>query len=472
MRPEGRTVLIVDDEPVKRTVMGEELAAAGYDVATAANPLEADRILADKSFDVIITDLRMPGQDGISFLRTLKSQQPDQVVIVMTAYGTVDSAVEAMKLGAFDYLQKPFTSEELMLKLDRLRHYQQLTEENKALRQQISSAGTDTRFIGQSEAIRKVLSKIHAVSDSDSTVLIEGESGTGKELVARLIHESSLRNKGPFISVACASLPETLIESELFGHEPGAFTDARTRRMGRFELAHTGTLFLDDIDDTPSLVQVKLLRVLQERRFERLGSEHSVSVNVRLIAATKHNLRRLVSDNNFREDLYYRLNVVPICLPPLRDRMEDIPLLVSYFLESISMRLGRDSLTMDQAAMDKLMRHSWPGNVRELEHIIEQVVTLTDKARITAHDIPLSFEQGSPSPPVQVNLQNLSEVDLQKVLDDVQAKIIHWAMDKCGGNLAKAAKQLGIPRSSLQYKLGKSGFPKLGDTKAADDFLT
>ena len=254
MKSGRRTILIVDDEPVKRTVMEEELSTVGYDVATASNPLEAERLLTDKSFDVIITDLRMPGQDGISFLRAVKAQQPDQVVIVMTAYGTVDSAVEAMKLGAFDYLQKPFTTEELMLKLDRIRHYQQLSEENKALRQQINSARTDTRLIGQSQAVREILSKIHAVSDTDSTVLIEGETGTGKELVATLIHESSYRNKGPFVSVACAALPETLIESELFGHEPGAFTDARTRRMGRFELAHNGTLFLDDVDDAPTSV--------------------------------------------------------------------------------------------------------------------------------------------------------------------------------------------------------------------------
>ena len=470
MKSGRRTILIVDDEPVKRTVMEEELSTVGYDVATAANPLEADRILTDKSFDVIITDLRMPGQDGISFLRTLKSQQPDQVVIVMTAYGTVDSAVEAMKLGAFDYLQKPFTTEELMLKLDRIRHYQQLTEENKALRQQINSARSETRLVGESEAVRGVLSKIHAVSDTDSTVLIEGESGTGKELVARLIHESSYRNTGPFVSVACASLPEPLIESELFGHEPGAFTDARTRRLGRFELAHTGTLFLDDVDDTPLSVQVKLLRVLQERSFERLGSERSMSVNVRLVAATKHNLRRLIANGDFREDLYYRLSVVPIHLPPLRDRMEDVPLLVSYFLESISMRLAKADIAIDQAAIHKLMRHSWPGNVRELEHIIEQVVTLTNKTRITADDIPLSPEAAGLGQPVQINLQNLSEVDLQKILDDVQAKLIHWAVAKCGGNLAKAARRLGLPRSSLQYKLGKLDFSNPEHIGRSDDF--
>ncbi len=472
MRPEGRTVLIVDDEPVKRTVMAEELSAAGYDVATVGNPLEAERILTDRSFDVIITDLRMPGQDGISFLRALKSQQPDQVVIVMTAYGTVDSAVEAMKLGAFDYLQKPFTTEELMLKLDRLRHYQQLTEENKALRQQISSAHSETRLIGQSEAMREVLSKIHAVSNTDSTVLIEGESGTGKELVARLIHESSYRSKGPFVSVACAALPENLIESELFGHEPGAFTGAGARRLGRFELAHTGTLFFDDIDDTPLVVQVKLLRVLQERQLERLGSERPISVNVRLIAATKHDLRRMVDKGKFRQDLYYRINVVPIHLPPLRDRMEDIPLLVSCFLERMSMRQGKDNIAIDQAAIDKLMHHSWPGNIRELEHIIEQVVTLTNKTRITADDIPLSPETAGPGQPVQVNLQHLGEVDLQKVLDEVQAKIIHWAVDKCGGNLARAAKRLGIPRSSLQYKLGKLDFSDPDHIERSDDYAT
>src|SRR3990172_9421848 len=326
MKTEGRKLLIVDDELVKRTVMGEELSTVGYDVTLAANPLEAESILVKKMIDAVITDLRMPGQDGLSFLRTIKSRQPDQAVIVMTAYGTVDSAVEAMKLGAFDYLQKPFATEELILKLDRLFRYRQLAEENKDLRRQISSTRAETRFIGQSDAAREVLSKIHAVSGTDTTVLIQGESGTGKELVARIIHESSYRSKGPFVSVACAALPETLIESELFGHEPGAFTGAGARRLGRFELSHTGTLFLDDVDDTPTAVQVKLLRVLQERRFERLGSEQSINVNIRLIAATKHNLRRLVDDGKLREDLYYRLNVIPVYLPPLRERMEDLPL--------------------------------------------------------------------------------------------------------------------------------------------------
>ena len=460
MKIKGRKLLIVDDELVKRTVMGEELSSVGYDVSLAANPLEAEPILTKKTFDVIITDLRMPGQDGISFLRALKERRAEQAVIVMTAYGTVDSAVEAMKLGAFDYLQKPFTSEELMLKLNRIFHYQQLAEENEALRQQISSSRTETRIIGQSGAIRKVLSKIHAVSGTDSTVLIEGESGTGKELVAKIIHESGYRSKGPFVSVACAALPETLIESELFGHEPGAFTGAGARRLGRFELAHAGTLFLDDIDDTPLTVQVKLLRALQERQIERLGSERSISVNVRLIAATKLNLRRMVDEGKFREDLYYRINVVPINLPPLRERMGDIPLLVDHFLEAISMKLGRQNLTIDKAAISKLMLHSWPGNVRELEHAIEQAATLTTAAKLTVDDMPFLATPNQTDQAIRFDFQGRSSLDMQKTLNDLEERFIRWALEKSQGNLALAATLLEIPRSTLQYKMGKLGFAK------------
>lgn len=455
MNPEGRKLLITDDEPVKRTVMQEELTAAGYEVDVAASPLEAEPLLAAKTFDVIITDLRMPGQDGISFLRALKARRPEQAVIVMTAYGTVETAVEAMKLGAFDYIQKPFSTEELMLKLDRLLHYQSLAEENEALRRQLSATRTETRLIAQSAPMREVLARMHAVAGTDSTILIEGESGTGKDLVARLIHESSHRSSGPFISVACAALPETLIESELFGHEPGAFTGATARRLGRFELAHTGTLFLDDVDDMPLTIQVKLLRVLQERVLERVGSESPIAINIRLIAATKHNLVRLVSEGKFREDLYYRLNVVPIILPPLRDRMDDLPPLVAYFVERMAMKLARPDLTVDQAAMAKLMHYSWPGNIRELEHVIEHAATLTRSTRLTAADIPELAEPGPLRAPVRVDLERLSRLDLQATLDEIEARVIRWAVRRSAGNLAQAAEILGVPRSTLQYKLSK-----------------
>ena len=313
-------ILIVDDEPLKRSILEDELSEAGYVVATAANPLEAEPLLAKDSFDVILTDLRMPGQDGLAFLGELKQRWPRQAVIVMTAYGTVETAVEAMKLGAFDFLQKPFSTEELLLKLDMLFRYEQLASENEELRRQLAPQLEQTRLVGNSEATRTVLARIHAVAGSDTTVLIDGESGTGKELAARMIHSTSWRASGPFVAVSCAALPEGLVEAELFGHETGAFTGATRQRIGRIELAHGGTLFLDDVEDIPLEVQVKLLRVLQERSLERVGGEQVIRVNIRVIAATKRSLPAMVAAGQFRADLFYRLNVIPLHLPPLRER--------------------------------------------------------------------------------------------------------------------------------------------------------
>jgi DNA-binding NtrC family response regulator len=335
-RPRAK-ILIVEDEALKRSILQDELTTAGYSVVTATSPLEAEPALAEACFDVVLTDLRMPGQDGLSFLRELKTKRPDQPVIVMTAYGTVDTAVEAMKLGAFDYLQKPFSTEALLLKLNKVLQYEKLAQENEGLRQQLSRQRQETRIIGRSEAIRKVLSRIHAVAGTDTTVLIQGESGTGKELAARMIHETSVRTSGPFIGVSCAALPTELVEAELFGHEAGAFTGATKRRIGRIELAHGGTLLLDDVDDIPLGVQVKLVRVLQERTLERVGSEQPVRVNIRIIAATKSDLSVLVAAGRFREDLFYRLSVVPLKMPPLRERMEDVPLLVAHFADKCAL---------------------------------------------------------------------------------------------------------------------------------------
>ncbi len=448
-------ILIVDDEPIKRSILEDELRAAGYSVTTAANPLEAEPVLGKTAFDVVLTDIRMPGQDGLSFLRDLKKEQPDQPVIVMTAYGTVETAVEAMKLGAFDYIQKPFTSEELLLKLNKLLQYRHLASENEALRRQLALPRAENRIVGRSEVIRALLGRICAVAGTDTTVLIQGESGTGKELVARMIHETSHRGAGPFVAISCASLPRDLMESELFGHEPGAFTGAAKKRIGRFELAHGGTIFLDDVDDIPLQLQVKLVRVLQERAFERVGGESLITTNIRVIAATKRSLPAMVAAGKFREDLYYRLNVVLFLIPPLRERPEDIPLLVEYFLEKLAVRMNRGRLTISPAAVAKLQQHTWPGNVRELEHVLEQMIVLRRGDSFDEEHLPELGLGGARRSPVSVSLEGATQVNLDSVLSEVEGRLVRWALGRTRGNLAKAAEMLGIPRSTLQYRVSR-----------------
>ncbi len=431
-------ILIVDDERIKRSILEDELQAAGYQVTTAENPLQAGPALAETSFDVILTDLRMPGQDGLSFLHELKQQRPDQQVIVMTAYRTVETAVEAMRPGAFDYLQKPFSTEELLIKLDKLVKYEHLAEENEALRSQLSLPATTSKIVGRTEAMRRVLSRIHAIAQIDSTVLIQGESGTGKELVARMIHETSHRASGPLIALSCAALPTDLMETELLGHEPGAFTGASRRRIGRFELAHGGTLFLDDVDDIPLPVQVKLVRVLQERTFERVGGQEVIRVNVRVIASTKKDLKTMVAKGAFREDLYYRLNVVPVEIPPLRDRLGDVPCLVEHFLERLAVRMNRGRLTMSPGAMARLQSYHWPGNVRQLEHLLEQMIALGGKDAFDEEDIPQLPLAKEPDRLVSVSLENAGRVDMDSVLNEVEARLVRWALGRAGANLARA----------------------------------
>ncbi len=448
-------LLVIDDEPIIRSVLEDELPAAGYAVTTAASPLEAEPILAQSFFDVVLVDLRMPGQDGLSFLRELKAERPEQAAIVMTAYGTVETAVQAMQLGAFDYVQKPFTTQELLLKLDRLLNYQGLRNENEALRSALVPRPEETRIVGKSEPIRRLLARIHAISNTDVSVLLEGRTGTGKELAAKVIHETSHRAQGPFVVVACAALPRDLVEAELFGHEPGAFTGATRRRLGRFELAHGGTLFLDDVDDIPIEVQVKLLRVLQECTLERLGSSRPIRVNVRVIAAAKRSLSAMVAAGEFREDLYYRLNVVPLNIPLLRERLDDVPLLVEHFLRHLGVKLNRGELSISTAAVTKLQQYHWPGNVRELEHVLERIVALNQKDTIEAEDIPEFDSSRDATSLVSVRLDGLDSIDMTAILSEVESRLLRWALDRSEGNLARAAKMLDMPRSTLQYKVTK-----------------
>jgi DNA-binding NtrC family response regulator len=310
-------------------------------------------------------------------------------------------------------------------------------------------------IIGQSMPMREVLQRIHAVAGTEATVLIEGESGTGKELIAHTLHENSSRSAGPFVAVACAALPRELVESELFGHEPGAFTGATKRRIGRFELAHAGTLLLDDVDDIPLDIQVKLVRVLQERVCERVGGERPIPVNIRLIAATKRPLAAMVAKNTFREDLFYRLNVVPLKIPPLRERAEDIPLLVEHFLEKFAIKSNRKRLTFSPEALAKLQRHSWPGNVRELEHVLEMMVALAKGECLEAAEVPEFAAPEESGALLSLKMAGIERVDISSVLEDVETRLIEWALERADGNLAKAAEMLGIPRSTLQYKVGR-----------------
>ncbi|NQT89570.1 sigma-54-dependent Fis family transcriptional regulator [bacterium] len=449
------SILIVDDEPIKRSVLEDQLRDLGYDVTVSANPLEAGVHLRERSFDVILTDLRMPGQDGISFLRDIRRDRPDQAVILMTGYGTVETAVEAMKLGAFDYVQKPFATEELLLKLDRLLRFEGLSRENEALRNALYCQTSETQVVGRSEAIRYVLARIHAVAGTDCTVLVTGESGTGKELVSRVIHETSYRCGGPFIAVSCAALPSELVEAELFGHEVGAFTGATRQRLGRFELADGGTLLLDDVDDIPLDVQPKLLRAIQERCFERVGGEKTVHVNIRVIATSKCDLATLVAVGRFREDLYYRMNVVPLQLPPVRERAVDVPLLVDHFLRKTATRLNRDVPRIAPEAMAKLQAYPWPGNVRQLEHFVEQLVAMSTAEEVGEADLPELTTEARTSSLVTVALECVERVDLAGVLAEVEERVIRWALGRADGNLARAADLLDVPRSTLQYKISK-----------------
>ncbi|RMH06072.1 MAG: sigma-54-dependent Fis family transcriptional regulator [Nitrospirae bacterium] len=374
-----RSVLIIDDEPLMRLSMVDALRAVGYEVEEASAGDEGIHKLQGNRFDLIITDLRLPRKDGIQVVQACKQYSPGTEVIVITAHGSVDTAVQAMKLGAHDYITKPFSMEELLLIVDRATKVIALRQENDALRQELEGKFCIDGFVGKSACMREVLEKVKLVAASDATVLISGESGTGKEVVANAIHRNSPRRDQALIKVSCAALPETLLEAELFGHEKGAFTGALKQRRGRFELAHKGTLFLDEIGDISPVVQVKLLRVLQERQFERVGGNETIHTDVRLVCATQKDLKKAVEEGRFREDLYYRLNVVPVHLPPLRDRKEDILPLAEHFLHLSARRGQRTVKGLSAQAREMLLRYSFPGNVRELENIVERAVALAQR---------------------------------------------------------------------------------------------
>ena len=370
-------ILIVDDEPLMRLSMADALEAVGHDVRAAATGTEGVELVGKQAFDLVITDLRLPGADGLTVLKATKDHHPQTEVVVITAHGSVETAVGAMKLGAFDYITKPFQMDELLLIVERAGTVVTLRKENQDLKEALEDKFSFGGILGANTRMRAVLDKIKLVAATDSTVLILGESGTGKELAANAVHQNSPRRDYPLIKVSCAALPETLLEAELFGHEKGAFTGALRQRRGRFEMANRGTLFLDEIGEISPIVQVKLLRVLQERKFERVGSNQTIEVDVRLVCATQKDLRKEVAAGRFREDLFYRLNVVQVVIPPLRERQEDIMVIAEHVLQSCAGKLHKNLKGFSQPARELLLRYSYPGNVRELENMIERAVALS-----------------------------------------------------------------------------------------------
>jgi two-component system NtrC family response regulator len=450
------TILVVDDEANYLTVMQALLEEAGYETLTVLSGPEALKVAAQTDLDAVLTDMKMPKMSGIELLKEIKHLYPDIPVIIMTAYGTVEKAVEAMKKGAFDYILKPFKNEEILVTIAKALEHRHLLLKNRLLSNDLEKKYGFPNIVGESKAIQEILALVRRVAGSKATVLISGESGTGKELIARAIHRLSPRSGKTFISVNCAALTETLLESELFGHERGAFTHAVATRKGRFELADGGTLFLDEVAEMSPALQVKLLRVLQEMEFERVGGARTIKVDVRVVAATNKDLKEEVEAGNFREDLYYRLNVVHLNIPPLRQRPEDIPLLALHFLQKYVMENVRADVRLDPEALKLLIRYDWPGNVRELENVMERAVILCGDNRITPHDLPAELAAGRGEPKeVDIDLFIPLTKPLPEALEEIEEQMIRRALDASGQVQVRAAEMLGITKSLLQYKLKK-----------------
>lgn len=431
------------------------LSEGGYEVITAESAEAALKIVRKNDLDLVITDMKMPKVSGIALLEELKRLYPEIPVIIMTAFGTVEKAVEAMKKGAFDYIMKPFKNEEILVTIAKALELRRLVTENRRLRQDLQQKYRFENIVGNSRAMQVIFELIEKVAQTRATVLISGESGTGKELIARAIHHRSPRNQGPFISVNCGALTETLLESELFGHEKGAFTHAIAMRKGRFELAESGTLFLDEVGEMSPALQVKLLRVLQEMEFERVGGSRTIRVDVRMVAASNRELKAEVEAGHFREDLFYRLNVVHLEMPPLRQRAEDIPLLVVHFIQKYATENTRGEIRIDPEVLKVLVRYSWPGNVRELENVIERAVILCSNNVITMTDLPPSLESSTSE--MELNIDRLVpiHIPLPEALDRIEELMIRRALTQSGQVQVRAAELLGITKSLLQYKLKK-----------------
>ena len=458
------TILVVDDEPNYLIVLSELLQEEGFEVLTAESGEQALKHVREVDLDLIITDMQMPGMDGIELLKTVKTLNRDLPVIMITAFGEVEKAVVAMQSGANTYLTKPFNNQELIVNINKAVEHYSLLRENRRLREEVRSRYGFASLVGKNRRMQQIYQLIEKVAPTSASVLITGESGTGKELVARAIHIYSDREKAPFISVNCAALPETLLESELFGHEKGAFTGAISLRKGRFELADRGTLFLDEIGDIPLPLQAKLLRVLQERSFERVGGTKSLTVDVRFITATNKDLKDEVEKGRFREDLYYRLNVVHIHLPPLRERKDDIPLLIAHFIAKYEKSLGQSGLEISSAALRFLTSLPWEGNVRELENIIERAAILCTDNRIEPEDVQpdtvAAVDNGPPQLAADFDRLIPSGTVLPDALNSIEKNLVKRALEEADHVQARAAENLGITKSLLQYKMKKYGLQK------------
>ncbi len=464
-------ILVVDDNETMREGMAISLARAGYEVTAASSGEEALAAFEKKPAELIVTDLKMEPMSGIDLLEAVRKIDPAAVVMVVTGHGSVPVAVEAMKRGAFDFIEKPFELEVLRTKVEKglevgavRARAERLEAENAYLREATGSGGGIDQIIGESSVMKKVVAAIRKVAPTDASIFIQGESGTGKELVARAIHDLSPRRDGQFVTVNCGALAESLLESELFGHERGAFTGAVKRRAGRFELADGGTLFLDEVGDLSPALQVKLLRVLQERSFERVGGERTISVDVRLVSATHRDLQAEVDAGRFREDLFYRLHVVPLRLPPLRDRGQDVVLLARFFVESIGSRMNKPVEGLTEEAEKVLVRHNWPGNVRELENVVEQAMVFVEGDSVEASDLPAHLRDETTIDPLAIPTGSVS---LPEAMESLERQLIIRAYDKAGGVKTETARLLGIKTSALYYKLDKYGIGDRGSQSGA-----
>lgn len=453
------SILVVDDEPNYLVVLSELLVDEGFEVFTASSGAEGIKLIEDVDLDVIITDMQMPGMNGLEFLKEVKNRIPDLPVIVITAFAEVDKAVEAMQNGAFNYLAKPFSNDELIITINKAATLHQLVRENSRLRREVKGQRGFSGMVGKNPKMLQVYQLIEKVAPTQASVLITGESGTGKELVAKAIHNNSPRESQPFIAVNCAALSENLLESELFGHEKGAFTGAVTMRKGRFEMADQGSIFLDEVGEIPLALQAKLLRVLQEKTFERVGGGKTLEVDVRILSASNKDLREEVAAGRFREDLFYRLNVIPVSLPPLRERMDDMRLLADFFLEKYRQELGKETLSVSQDAMKLLMKLPWEGNIRELENTIERAAILCSEDSIEAEDVQpdtmIADEKSGLSQDVDLQQLIPENAPLNDVLYSIEKKMLLQALDDTENVQSRAAEKLGITKSLLQYKMKK-----------------
>jgi DNA-binding NtrC family response regulator len=449
---EKAKILLVEDNLSLGAMLAMELKRRGHVVETASSGAAALKKIAASEYDAVVTDLKLGDLDGLEVLKRAKARDPRVEVLVMTGHGSIDTAVAAMKAGAYDYLTKPVEAEELLLVLDKAMERRRLVHEVERLREEVRGKYSFDGIVYSGPQMNKVLELVSKVAATEATVLILGESGTGKELIARALHEKSQRRNGAFVAINCGALPEGLLESELFGHVRGAFTGAERNKRGLFEEASGGTLFLDEISETTPALQVKLLRALQEGEVRRVGDNHPVKVSGRLVAATNKDLLKLVAEGKFREDLYYRLKVFPIDLPPLRDRTEDILPLAEHFLRKSLKKIGGKATKFSPEAADALRRYRWPGNVRELEHVVERVMIMASGGSVTAADLPPEMLSGGPAPAA-------SKTGAAETLDSAEKRHVQQVLESCGGNQAEAAKRLGVARNTLWRKLKAWGLP-------------